>query len=183
MDTELPVSGAAPVPSIDRAPARAGVASLAAALCVVAAYCASPAIAHDYTLGSLHIDHPYARPTPPGARTGGAYFAIRNDGKEADRLVGVASPVAREVAIHSMTMSGNLMKMRPAKAVEIPPGSTVTFGPGSYHVMLLELHRPLSPGADVPLTLTFEKAGTLDVSVHVEAEVPMAGSAAPHRHR
>lgn len=183
MDTELPVSGAASAPSIHPAPARTGIASLAAALCVVGVCCASPAIAHDYTLGSLHIDHPYARPTPPGARTGGAYFTIRNDGKEADRLVGVASPVAREVAIHSMTMSGNLMKMRPAKAVEIAPGSTVTFGPGGYHVMLLELHRPLSPGADVPLTLTFEKAGPLDVAAHVEAEAAAPGSAAPHRHR
>jgi hypothetical protein len=155
--------------------------SLATALCVVAACCAGPAIAHDYTLGSLRIDHPYARPTPPGARSGGAYFTIHNDGKEPDRLVAVASPVAREVEIHSMAMSGNLMKMRPAKAVEIAPGSMVTFGPGTYHVMFLELHRPLSPGADVPLKLTFEKSGSLDVSVHVEAAPP--GSAAPHRHR
>jgi copper(I)-binding protein len=159
------------------------VASLVTALCAIAACCADPAIAHDYTLGTLHIDHPYARPTPPGARTGGAYFTIRNDGREPDRLVGVASPVAREVEIHSMGMSGNLMKMRPAKAVEIAPASMVTFGPGTYHVMFLELHRPLSPGADVPLTLTFEKAGTVEVSVHVEAAVAAPGSAAPHRHR
>ena len=157
------------------------MASLVTALCVVAACFAGTAIARDYTLGSLHIDHPYARPTPPGARSGSAYFTIRNDGKETDRLVGVASPVAREVEIHSMGMSGNLMKMRPAKAVEIAPASMVTFGPGTYHVMFLELHRPLSPGADVPLTLTFEKGGTLEVSVHVEAAPP--GSAATHRHR
>ena len=55
------------------------------------------AIAHDYTLGNLRIEHPYARPTPPGARTAGAYFTVRNAGKAADRLLQVFSPVAQTV--------------------------------------------------------------------------------------
>ena len=144
----------------------------------------SSAFAHDYTLGSLRIEHPYARPTPPGARTGGAYFTIRNVGKDADRLLRVSSPVAQTVELHSMTMDGTLMKMRTVSALDIPPGSTVILGTGGYHVMLTGLRQPLAVGDKVPLTLTFEKAGALDVSAYVEAQKPGADldASAVHRH-
>ena len=160
--------------------------SLPFMLAVVALAIATPssAFAHDYTLGNLRIEHPYARPTPPGARTGGAYFAIRNIGKAGDRLLRVSSPVAQTVEIHSMTMDGNLMKMRAVQALDIPPGSMVSLGTGGYHVMLMGLHQPLAVGDEVPLTLMFEKAGALDVSAYVEA--PKAGADldanAAHRH-
>jgi periplasmic copper chaperone A len=145
---------------------------------------AVPALAHDYALGNLRIEHPYARPTPPGARTGGAYFTIRNIGKDADRLLRVSSPVAQTVELHSMTMDGTLMKMRAVSALDIPPGSTVILGTGGYHVMLTGLRQPLAVGDKVPLTLTFEKAGGLDVSAYVEAPKPGADldASAAHRH-
>ena len=145
---------------------------------------AAPALAHDYVLGNLRVEHPYARPTPPGARTGGAYFAVRNVGKDADRLLRVSSPVAQTVELHSMTMVGTLMKMRAVSALDIPPGSTVILGTGGYHVMLTGLRQPLALGDKVPLTLTFEKAGGLDVSAHVEAPNPGADldASAAHRH-
>jgi copper(I)-binding protein len=145
---------------------------------------AAPALAHDYVLGNLQIEHPYARPTPPGARTGGAYFTIRNVGKDADRLLRVSSPVAQTVELHSMTMVGTLMKMRAVSALDIPPGSTVALGTGGYHVMLTGLRQPLAVGDKVPLTLTFEKAGRLDVSAYVEVQKPGADldASAAHRH-
>ena len=140
----------------------------------------SSALPHDYALGNLHIAHPYARPTPPGARTGGAYFTIRNNGKQADRLLRVASPAAQTVELHSMTIEGNLMKMRAIPALEIPAGATVTLGSGGYHVMLVNLAHPLTVGSSVPLTLTFERAGSIDVSAPVEAANP--GAEAPGAH-
>src|SRR6185437_6141386 len=144
----------------------------------------SSVLAHDYVLGNLRIEHPYVRPTPPGARTGGAYFAIRNVGKDADRLLRVSSSVAQTVELHSMTMDGTLMKMRAVSALDIPPGSTVTLGTGGYHVMLTGLRQPLTVGEKVPLTLTFEKAGGLDVLAYVEVQKPGADldASAAHRH-
>lgn len=134
---------------------------------------ALPAPAADYTLRDLRIEHPFARATPPGARSGGAYFTIRNLGTEPDRLLRVASPAAASVELHSMTMDGTLMKMRPLAAVGIPAGATVAMGSAGYHVMLIELERPLAAGDSIPMTLTFEKAGRIDVSVSVE---PMVGT-------
>jgi copper(I)-binding protein len=149
-----------------------------ASIAVLAALACAPVtgFAHDYALGNLRVDHPYSRPTPPGARTGGAYFTIRNVGADADRLLKVSSPVAQSVELHSMTMEGTLMRMRAVPAIDIPAGGTVTLGTSGYHVMLTGLARPLAVNDEVPLTLTFQKAGMLQVSATVEA--PNAGAAA-----
>lgn len=128
---------------------------------------AAPVHARDYALRDLRIEHPYAIATPPGARTGGAYFTIHNNGAGADRLVHVSSPVAKSAEVHSMTMDGSVMRMRAVPALDIPAGGSVTLRPGGYHVMLMGLAHPLTAGGSVSLTLTFEKAGTIDVVADV----------------
>jgi copper(I)-binding protein len=153
-------------------------ASIVGAFAVIA-----PAAAADYTLKDLRILHPYARATPPGARSGGIYLVVENGGKQSDRLVGAASPAARIVEIHEMKMEGSLMRMRPVAGVDVPAGGKATLAPGGYHVMLSELQAPLVAGTTVPLTLRFEKAGAIDVTVDVEAAgAGHAGSGAPHGH-
>ncbi len=140
------------------------------------------ASAHDYTLQSLSIGHPYARATAPGAPAGGAYLTIENKGSTPDTLVAVKSPVAT-AQIHEMSMDGNVMKMRELPGgLAIPAGGKVTLAPGGYHVMLMNLKQPLVAGQSFPLTLTFAKAGSIDVDVHVEplvakGDAPMKGMA------
>jgi copper(I)-binding protein len=139
---------------------------------------AGAAAAHDYTLQNLRVDHPFARATPPGAQSGGVYMTIENRGASKDRLVKVASPAAASVELHSMTMDGNVMRMRAVAGLDIAPGATVTLGSAGYHVMLVGLARPLVVGDRIAVTLTFEKAGALDVTALVEALTP--GAAATH---
>jgi len=146
------------------------------AACAVLGACA--AVAHDYTLHDLHIEHPFARATPPGATSGGVYLTIENRGSTADRLVRVASAAAASVELHSMAMDGNVMRMRAIAGLDIAPGGKVTLGATGYHVMLVGLVRPLVAGDSIPVTLTFAKAGPIDVSAIVEAMTP--GSAATH---
>jgi len=125
--------------------------------------------AQSYAVKDLRIEHPYARPTPPGARTGGAYFAIDNRGAQADRLLRVTTSVAGSAEIHSMSMDGNVMKMRAVAALDVPAHATTALKPNGYHLMLLDLKRPLTAGETVPLKLTFEKAGVVEVQARVEA--------------
>ena len=127
------------------------------------------AIAQALQAGALKIGQPYARATPPGAVAAGAFLRIENTGKLAERLLRASSPVAGVVELHEMTMEGNVMKMRAVSGIEIKPGATVALQPGGYHVMLLGLKQPLAQGERIPLTLTFEKAGSVDVVVNVEA--------------
>lgn len=126
--------------------------------------------AHEYKLGSLDIGHPYARATVPGQPAGGAYFSVENKGSSADKLIALSSPVAKTTEIHTMAMEGNLMKMREVDGgLEIKPGQKIAMQPGNgYHIMLMGLTQPLKAGDKVPLTLTFEKAGKIDVTVNVE---------------
>jgi copper(I)-binding protein len=139
---------------------------------------ALPALAQDYKIGSIEITTPWSRATPPSARTGGGFMTITNKGTVADRLVSARSNASDKVEIHEMQMDGNVMRMRElAKGLEIPPGVTVMLKPGSYHIMFMELKAPLAKDAKVPLTLVFEKAGSIDVQLNVEAMGAM-----PHGH-
>jgi copper(I)-binding protein len=143
------------------------------------ALAASPAAALDYTLGSLHIENPWARATPKGAAVAGAYMRITNKGTVADRLIGGSAVVAGRFEIHEMKMEQGVMKMRPLSAgLEIKPGETVELKPGSYHVMMMGLKSPLEKGQRVKGTLQFEKAGKIDVEYMVEA----IGTTAPGAH-
>lgn len=132
--------------------------------------------AHDYAIGDLRIEHPYARPTPPGATTAGAYFTIRNAGARADRLLRVSSPVAQSTELHSMTMDGAMMRMRAIAALDIPAGARVSLADAGYHVMMTGLRQPLSPGTRVPLTLTFDRSGSIAVYAVVETAVASASA-------
>lgn len=127
-------------------------------------------LAHDYKLGSLEISHPWTRATPPTAKSGGGFLTITNKGTTPDRLIAARSPVSRKVEVHEMKMDGSVMRMREVeKGLEIPPGATVTLKPGGYHIMFMELKAPLAKDGKVPVTLVFEKAGTIDIELAVEA--------------
>lgn len=67
------------------------------------------------------------------------------------------------------------MKMRRLDGVTVAGGQSVTFKPGGYHLMLMDLKQPLKQGEKLPLTLVFEKAG----EVSVEAAIAAIGAAGP----
>lgn len=143
--------------------------------------------AHDYKIKDLRIDHPTARASKPGQPSGAAYMTIENKGTTADRLIGANAKIARTTEIHSMVMDGNVMKMRQVEAIEIKPDTTVVMQPGDgYHIMLIGLKKPLKAGDKFPLTLHFEKAGKIKISVWVEdktkGEAKAEKDGAAHHH-
>jgi copper(I)-binding protein len=151
------------------------------ALAALIAVLALPAFALDYKLGAIEIGHPWSRATPPTAESGGGFLAITNTGTTPDRLIAVKSPAADKVEIHEMKMDGNIMRMREVeKGIEIPPGATVELKPGGFHVMFMGLRAPFAKDAKVPLTLVFEKAGSIDVDLMVQA---MGAQPPPSMHK
>ena len=128
------------------------------------------ALAHDYRVGDIIIDHPYARSTMPGQTSGGAYLTLENKGKQSDALISAQSPAAQSVEIHTMSMTAdNVMRMREVSSVELKPQEKIVMQPGDgYHIMLLGLKTPLKAGDKLPLTLTFKKAGKVETSISVE---------------
>ena len=150
------------------------IAIVALGLCRLAL----PASAHEYKLAALQIGHPWARATAPTAPSAGGFLTITNTGTTADKLITVKTPTADMAQIHEMKMDGNVMRMREvAGGLEIPPGATMTLAPGGYHVMMMGLKAPLKQGEKVPVTLVFEKAGSIDLELDV-----VAMGAMPARH-
>lgn len=144
-----------------------------------AASLAAPALA-DVTAGPLVISDAWARATPPGARVGGGYLTVKNTGAEPDTLVSVASSVSEKTELHLMKTEDGVMSMRPAsEGVEIPAGATLTLEPGGYHVMFIRPKAPFVQGETVPLTLTFAKAGAVDVQLAI-SPIGAPGPAADH---
>lgn len=142
---------------------------LAACMLIGAVSHSAVGSAHDYRIGSLRIDRPWATATPQGAKIGAGYMKIINDGTQADRLIAITSPVARKVAIHVSVKEGDVVKMRLLdKGLEIQPGETVELNPEGTHVMFEGLFGPLVAGIRAKATFMFEKAGSIDVEYTVE---------------
>lgn len=137
----------------------------------------APVPAQPVTRGDLTIDHVYARAAPPGARTAAAYLTIDNRGREPDRLMSASSPRAAAVEIHSMREELGVMRMRQVGEVIVPARGRAKFVPGGMHLMIVEPTSPLREGERVPVTLTFMRAGPIDVQVTVE---PMTGGGHTH---
>ena len=145
---------------------------------------ATAAHSNNFDLGSLHISSPFARATVAQQPAGAAYLSIENRGKTADALLRASSPAAREVQIHTMKMEGDVMRMREILRLDLKPGSTINMKPGEgYHIMLIGLKQGLNAGDKFPMTLVFEKAGQLEVTVTVQARNAGAPMSMGHGHK
>jgi copper(I)-binding protein len=140
------------------------------------------------------IRDPWARTSPMVSGAGAAYMVIENTGSAADALTGGSSDVATAVEVHEtyavepaastgtggmespkasdggMGMGGEMMGMRRIDRLDIPAGGSVDLKPGGYHIMLIGLTRELKAGEDLTVTLTFEKAGDVTLTIPVRAQ-------------
>lgn len=124
----------------------------------------------------------WARTSAASQSDGAAYMDITG-GSTADSLTGVTvgADIATKVEMHETAMSmgssgsggmggsGGMMEMKPVASIAIPAGKKVSLTPGGYHLMLVGLAKPLTTGQKFTLTLTFAKAGKVDVPVEVRA--------------
>lgn len=162
-----------------RKPALLSITRAIAAAIIVSFGAAAPALAEEVKAGDLVITQAWSRATPGGAKIGGGYLTIENKGSTPDRLIGGSSDVADKVQVHEMAMNNGVMTMRPLdKGLAIEPGKTVKLAPGGYHLMLLDLKSPLKQGDKVPVTLQFEKAGEVKLSLDVQGVGGQAPAAA-----
>lgn len=123
-----------------------------------------------YTAGDITVTSAYARAMLPGQPVGGGYLTVTNKGAVDDRLVSATSPSAGTVEIHEMAMQGETMRMRKLNdGVAVPAGGTVELKPGGFHLMFMKVKAPFKAGDSVLLTLTFEKAGPVEVLLPIKA--------------
>ena len=136
---------------------------------------------------SLHaqvtVKDPWVRGTVVGQKATGAFLHITST--EALRLVEAKSGAAKIVEIHEMRMEGDRMMMQAVPGLDLVPGKTLELKPGGYHVMLIDVVKPLNAGDKVPLTLVLEGKDKKRIQVDVSAEVRALNArpaAQPHQH-
>ena len=130
---------------------------------------AAPARAHEFRAGPIHIDHPYSRQVPNVRTPGIVYMTISNKGEKPERLLGASSPIAGRIELHANLRDGDIMRMRPVEAIDLPAAGVLRLQPNArWHLMLLDLRKPLAVGDTFPLTLTFREAGDVRVEVEVQ---------------
>jgi len=123
---------------------------------------------------SIDINSPWMRTSASVAQQAGGFFTVTNKGREPDRLIAAESPVAARVEIHGIKVVGAGITMRAMeKGLGLPPDTAITLKPRGYHLFMLELKKPLTKGERVPVTLTFEKAGSRQIELVVEAAGPV----------
>ena len=123
---------------------------------------------------SIVISRPWARTPSATALEAGGFLTLTNKGGETDRLIAAASPAAGRIAIRGIKIMGAIMTMHPMeRGLGLPPDFAITMKPRGYHLFFEDLKAPLVKGQRVPVSLTFEKAGTREVELVVEAEGPI----------
>jgi periplasmic copper chaperone A len=131
---------------------------------LLALLCTAAAQAQTVTVRDAWI-----RGTVQGQSATGAFMEL--SAKADARLVAASSPVAKVTEVHNMRMESGVMRMFPVAGIDIPAGKSIRLASGGYHVMLMQIDKPLNPGDKVPLLLTFElmdrKRETVELSVEV----------------
>lgn len=150
----------------------AAAAVLAIVLVGVLAACSSgsPSTSPSAAAGGLRVENAWARPSMGMDRAGAAYLVISNDTATDDALVGASSPAATTVEIHETTPDASgMMAMHPVDRIPLPAGSRTELKAGGFHIMLIGLKAPLEVGSAIEITLRFEKAAPITVTVPVKA--------------
>jgi len=136
---------------------------------------------------SVIVKDAWIRGMVPGQTVAGAYMELT--GKANARLIGVTTPLTKTAEVHHMKMENGVMKMSPVDGIDVSAGKTVRLASGGYHVMLMNLQKPLNAGDKVPLQLTFEltdklankKRETVDLMVEVR-DIKDQPAAPAHQH-
>ena len=138
---------------------------------------AAPAYATEPAPQTVTVSAAWARATPPGMAVAAVYLTLVG-GSQADRLVGAETPRAGMAQIHVVSEAEGMARMRQTEGVDVPAHKSVALAPQGTHIMLMDLPQPLVAGERFPLTLQFEQAGKIGISVEVRAP----GAAPPAAH-
>lgn len=156
--------------------------ALIVCLILLATLAAGPVVRAE---GTVSIEMPYAFAVPSGARSAAAFMTLRypvasdaESGTVPDRLMQVQTPVAGRAEIHTILIDDNTMMMRKVPVLPLPPGGRMELSPQGAHIMMMELRQPLKAGESFPMTLVFEKAGSVEIAVPVRApgDMPQVAS-------
>lgn len=134
------------------------------------------------TADQVSVVDPYVRLAPPNAMATGAFMVLKNAGDKDAKVVKADNPVSKATELHTHLNENGVMKMRPVPAVDIKAKGETVLKPGSLHVMMIDMKKPLKEGEVVPITLTFEDGSNKTVDAVVKPIQVETGKSHGHQH-
>lgn len=128
--------------------------------------------------GEMEVADVWGRTSPMAAANGAFYMQVTNNTGQDDKLLSASAAACGTVELHEMYMKeGDVMGMRPVTAgyIPLPKGEMVELKVGGLHVMCINKVQEFTVGAQIPITLTFEKAGTMEVTAEIRDTAEMPG--------
>jgi copper(I)-binding protein len=135
---------------------------------------AAPAGTGGTDAGDLHIRGAYI-PQQASASEAAAYFTVTNSADTPDTLTAVTTPAAPMVTLHTTVTRGGTGTMEMLSQLAIPAHGTAALTVGHDHLMLMNPVQRLTQGQRVILTLTFARAGQVELAVPVVGYTGPAG--------
>ncbi|MBI3446368.1 MAG: copper chaperone PCu(A)C [Magnetospirillum sp.] len=124
----------------------------------------------------IEVSNAFMRAAPVAGGTGAAFMTIVNHGG-ADRLISAEADISKSVELHTHVKDGDVYRMRKVDALAVAEHGSAELKPGGDHIMFIGLNAPVKEGTKVPLTLKFEKAGSIVVQLPVQGAGAMAPAA------
>ncbi|MCL9781767.1 copper chaperone PCu(A)C [Vibrio sp. S4M6] len=147
---------------------------------LIASLALAPLAAFAQSTNTIKEVNAYARATPPNASNSAVFTEIVNSGNKDRYIVSAHTTVAKKTELHNVFKNGDTLKMRQIEQIKVPANGKVTLKPGSLHIMLLDLKKPLVPGEKVSVTLTFANGDTQTFIAPIEKVA--AGMKMAHKH-
>lgn len=125
--------------------------------------------------GGMAVEGAWGRMSPMAAENGAFYMQLVNSSSEDDTLLRATADLCGTVELHESYMQEDgVMAMRPVEGgkITVPAGQTVELKVGGLHVMCLGVGEGFAVGQQVPVTLEFEKAGTMTIDVEIREDAP-----------
>lgn len=117
---------------------------------------------------TLAIADAWAMTSPRGQKVASGYLTVANGGAESDRLISASTPRAARAGIYAISQESGVAKLRPVPAVEVPTGGSAVLGERGPHLVFIDVDTPFTEGETIPVMLTFEKAGKIEVTMRVK---------------
>ena len=133
----------------------------------VLALTALPAMAQQATTDQLEVSGGFVRASPSMASAGAGFMTITSKG-DADRLIAFRSTASEVQELHTHIHDNGMMRMRQVDAIDIPAGGVAVLEPGGFHLMFISLNAQLIEGETVDVTLVFENAGEVEITLPVK---------------
>jgi periplasmic copper chaperone A len=118
--------------------------------------------------GDITVENPFVKEVAAQMPNSAAFMTVNNKGAKAVSLINARSAASKIVEFHTHTHKDGMMTMYRVEKIEIPAGGKVELKPMGFHVMLIDLNKPIKEGESVEMELVFDNGESVKVSAPVK---------------